>query len=141
MNKILYDVQIQDADVPTHRGNIYPLSVLQKIAAGFPVYGSIGVNRTMRRTDPEHISHLVKKLRIEGNYLVGDVEIFPMPKGEILMRFAEHACFCLKGIITYESMRERIVKDINVLSIDAIRKRNHHIHTKGKYHDHVFISR
>lgn len=78
--------RIVQADRPTADNRTYSLSILQEIVdqnndklvygqLGFPDGGSI---------DLTTVSHVVRNLRIETDWLVGDVEILGTPAGKTL---------------------------------------------------------
>lgn len=86
MTKTKIAVRIMRADVPNGNGRVYPMSALEHcVERGKTetIFGTLGAP-CKGAVDLNEVSHVVRNLRIEDGYLIGDIEILQTEKGDIL---------------------------------------------------------
>jgi hypothetical protein len=114
-------VQILRADVPNSNGRIYPLAALERCveqAEAGPIFGSLGLTEGTS-IDLSKVSHTIENLRIEGEYLVGDVTILHTPEGERLNALLDGVQIDFRPTGT-GVIREGLITNYNLISIDAV---------------------
>jgi hypothetical protein len=114
-------VQILRVDVPNGNGRIYPLAALEqcveKAKAG-PIFGVLGLTEGTS-VDLSKVSHTIENLRIEGEYLVGDVTILHTPEGKRLDALLDGVQIDFRPTGT-GVIREGLITNYNLISIDAV---------------------
>jgi len=127
-----YNVDIQELDIVTRSGRVYPSDIMLEAIAKFknePCYGVIHdypANKSIQnKLDLKLVSHKVTNLRIVDKMLIGDVEILKTPNGLILsklFRYKKPVLFRLRSFVNYrETIADPlIVSDCEIVSIDAI---------------------
>lgn len=86
---------LQKADTLNQNGRIYPKSILEREIRNYQKF--INENRAMGEIDHpdssvvelKRVSHIVREAHMEGNTVVGTVEILPTPSGDILRKLVE----------------------------------------------------
>lgn len=80
-------VKVQQLDVPNKNGRVYSTETMTKAIEEFkqrerPLFGCVRLSTLPQEV--ENISHEIKDLRIEGDYLVAELHVLETPKGDIL---------------------------------------------------------
>lgn len=122
------------ADTPTVNGRTYPLEEvkrevekLQALIDGFsPPFGENADNPSCMDdiiTDVSNISHLIKRVWMEGNAVKADVEILNTPEGKIITESLKSGVkFKLTPRGTGMVDDNTVVTDYNLVTIDIIRE-------------------
>jgi hypothetical protein len=82
--------KILEIGVPNTNNRIYPRNVIDDMVVswtGKSIFGMIGMPTGISCTLPinmTQISHVVENIRVEDNWLVGDVKVLKTPQGAIL---------------------------------------------------------
>lgn len=119
-------VVIATANVPNRNDRIYTIETLQDIVerkAGTAVLGQIGMpSRTFAGLpDTFNLSHRVLNLRLEGENLVGDVEILSTPQGKMLNDTIASMDFRFCGVGKVNKVENGFeVSDFTLSSINAV---------------------
>jgi len=84
-------------DEPNHNYRVYPKEVVQKALDTNVVKAVLGCAITLKTdftadVDLQKISHYTQNLRIEDNYLVGDVTVMKTPEGITLQTLLDRGC-------------------------------------------------
>lgn len=111
--------RIMRADVPNGNGRTYPLAALEHCierAKAGPIYGSLGLTEGTS-IDLSKVSHTVHNLRLEGDYLVGDVTVLKTSSGEQLAKIIDECDFRATGTGT---IQDGLVSNYTLISIDAV---------------------
>lgn len=93
--KLLMKGILQKADTLNQNGRIYPRNILEREVRNYQKF--IKENRAMGEIDHpdssvvelKRVSHVVREAHMEGNTVVGTVEILPTPSGDILKKLVE----------------------------------------------------
>ncbi|MGZ8924591.1 MAG: hypothetical protein ACXW2E_01780 [Nitrososphaeraceae archaeon] len=99
-----YTVQIQIIDKPNKNKRIYPKELIQNLIIQYrdkDIRGTIGIPNSFSEWLDENSSHIIRNLRIEEDYLVGDVTILDTPLGSILSSILDKMDFRLVGCSKY----------------------------------------
>jgi len=129
-------VKIQVVDEPNANNHVYSKEVLENAIKEFnegkELFGGIGMPPTGYGMPLDldlpfselQISHKISSLSIEGDYLVGEVEILKTPLGEILskiliddqldFRMCGTGNIVIKDVVSY-------VEDFTLISINAVK--------------------
>jgi Prohead core protein serine protease len=115
-----WPVQIMRADVPNGNGRVYPRATLESVveqAKAKPPLGHLGVPEGPT-VELGKVSHTVGNLRLEGDYLVGDITVLDTPKGRVLMDLLDTCQFRASG--TGMVSEDGVVTEFQLISIDAV---------------------
>lgn len=93
--KLLMKGILQKADTLNQNGRIYPMPILEREVRNYQKF--INENRALGEIDHpdssvvelKRVSHVVRDAHLEGNTVVGTVEILPTPSGDILKQLVE----------------------------------------------------
>lgn len=119
--------KLLQADVPSPlTGRIYPRRILEGCTEVPSVFGQIGMPKDIDaalHVDPHRISHRVTDLRMEGDQLVGKVEILDTGEGKLLQSMMENDLveFRMCGLGTYTVIGD-YVDTYKLVSINAVAK-------------------
>lgn len=85
------DVVFMEIDKPTTNGRMYPKSEVQKALVDFQAkvnnraaVGAFANDISGTTIDIAVVSHVITRIEIDGDYLVGDIQTLPTPKGAML---------------------------------------------------------
>lgn len=93
--KLMMKGILQKADTLNQNGRIYPRNILEREVRNYQKF--IKENRAMGEIDHpdssvvelKRVSHVVREAHLEGNTVMGTVEILPTPSGDILKKLVE----------------------------------------------------
>lgn len=93
--KLLMKGILQKADTLNQNGRIYPRHILEREIRNYQKF--IKENRALGEIDHpdssvvelKRVSHIVREAYLDGNAVVGTVEILPTPSGDILRKLVE----------------------------------------------------
>ncbi len=86
---------LQKADTLNQNGRIYPKPILEREVRNYQKF--INENRALGEIDHpdssvvelKRVSHVIREAHLEGNTVIGTVEILPTPSGDILKKLVE----------------------------------------------------
>jgi hypothetical protein len=126
MNKTF---KIQELDKPNKNNRIYPKEEIEKSIVKFNetadamngVPGMIDYPDGLQ-IDMTKVSHVVKNLRIEDNYLVGDFTVLKTPEGKKLSELlnASPATVAFRTLGTGTVGEDGVVKDFTIISVSMV---------------------
>lgn len=124
---------IARADVVNSNGRLYPREVLEKAVQEFnrnhkhsmSMLGQLGMPETAK-IQFSKASHLVKNLRMQGDYLVGDFKIINTPAGNQLlemMKKPDSVAFRTQGMGTVKVNDDGVAviqDDFKLITVNAV---------------------
>ena len=122
MSRTNFTVQIMRANVPNGNAQIYSMSALEHcVALGREqsIFGMLGAP-SGAFVDLSNVSHTVENLRIEGEYLVGDVCILQTDKGHILLKLLDEVQIDFRAAGTGTLDKSGVMTEFKLISIDAL---------------------
>lgn len=128
-NKKFTTWRILRANVPNSNGNVYSLDVIKQAVDKFQKEGNKIVGHIGMLNDSEtHLneaSHIVNGLKIDGEYLVAEIEVLNTLNGKILQKMMQSSkvafrCFgAANGIIDSNGFFN-VEKDYELISVNAV---------------------
>lgn len=93
--KLMMKGVLQKADTLNQNGRIYPKPILEREVRNYQKF--INENRALGEIDHpdssvvelKRVSHVIREAHLEGNTVIGTVEILPTPSGDILKKLVE----------------------------------------------------
>lgn len=109
------------------KGRVYPRSTLESIVEKFnksdeELLGQIGFPDEPRVSSAE-ASHVVKSLYMDGDKLMGEIEVLNTPQGKLLKKMIENNSVALRpfgiGILEKDNEGIDVVRDYKLLGVCA----------------------
>jgi hypothetical protein len=120
-------VKIQVVDEPNANNHVYTKESLENVIKEFnegkELFGGIDMPLDLPFNELQ-ISHKITSLSIEGDYLVGEVEILETPLGEVLSKILIDGQLDLRmcGTGSLEKVvNENHIKDFTLYSVNAVK--------------------
>lgn len=118
----MMDCKLLHIGVPNKNNRIYPIetveAIIEQAKTRGPILGQVGLPDDVLKVSMSNVSHMVENLRIEGEYLVGNIKVLDTPAGKVLAPILSNYEFrpCGTGIVSADG----IVSDYKLTSIDAL---------------------